>query len=435
MFKHLMIFLGAVFSGAFTVVSLAKDLELNPAPFWCILVDWAINPQNHMVGIVIALFCFVLLECAIAIIHISVTVSKGGRDLNWLERMMVRSVDWLRNSNGKTENQLGGNDEEKIAGVRGVGLDAVVTDERTNDGISCSHSFDKDWVMRCLAGQDILNGVDKSVLAEFVHNGELLECKQGSVLSRQGAKGEAAYFILQGSVKIVLGGAVIATRGVNNCVGEIPLIDPTKRRMADIVAAEELVALRITQKIFLGIMKNAKKSQPMILNMAKVLASRLGEHMRIRRKRNDIPCVFIGSSTEAENIAKGLRSKLECCGVKMRIISWQDTSVFKPSITTIENLESIIPQCDFAIMVLAGDDRISSRGVISGAPRDNVILELGMFIGVIGRKRSFFLVNSAKIPSDLAGATYIEYATKRKQPILDAAVERIVNVIKMEGVR
>jgi predicted nucleotide-binding protein len=46
------------------------------------------------------------------------------------------------------------------------------------------------------------------------------------------------------------------------------------------------------------------------------------------------------------------------------------------------------------------------------APRDNVILELGLFIGALGRQRVFMLIEQGmdvKIPTDLLGVTPIVY--------------------------
>ena len=41
---------------------------------------------------------------------------------------------------------------------------------------------------------------------------------------------------------------------------------------------------------------------------------------------------------------------------------------------------------DFAILVLTADDLVASRDVLSTAPRDNVLFELGLFMGGLGPK-------------------------------------------------
>jgi predicted nucleotide-binding protein len=49
------------------------------------------------------------------------------------------------------------------------------------------------------------------------------------------------------------------------------------------------------------------------------------------------------------------------------------------------------------------------------SPRDNVIFELGLFMGALTRTRTFVLAPSQvdlKIPSDLLGVTFLRYARR-----------------------
>jgi predicted nucleotide-binding protein len=78
-------------------------------------------------------------------------------------------------------------------------------------------------------------------------------------------------------------------------------------------------------------------------------------------------------------------------------------------------LESILetaPSFDFAVLVLAADDKTISRGRRENTPRDNVLFELGLFMGVLGKERAFMVVASndkVKLPSDLAGVQQVRY--------------------------
>ena len=80
---------------------------------------------------------------------------------------------------------------------------------------------------------------------------------------------------------------------------------------------------------------------------------------------------------------------------------------------TLESLVDALESYDFAVLVLTADDLIVSRGVEQNSARDNVLIELGLFIGKLGRQRTFLLVpkeSNVKIPSDLAGITFATFS-------------------------
>ncbi len=59
------------------------------------------------------------------------------------------------------------------------------------------------------------------------------------------------------------------------------------------------------------------------------------------------------------------------------------------------------------------DDRVLSRWLFSRAPRDNLILELGLFVGAIRRRRAIMVrpsVPQLKIPTYLLRVIPIAYA-------------------------
>ena len=80
------------------------------------------------------------------------------------------------------------------------------------------------------------------------------------------------------------------------------------------------------------------------------------------------------------------------------------------------------------------------RGDKRAAVRDNVILELGLFLGRLGRNRSFIVVprnTDLHLPSDLAGWITGTYDGKKKNPqsALGAACFQITRKIKIEGLK
>src|SRR6476659_5252230 len=121
------------------------------------------------------------------------------------------------------------------------------------------------------------------------------------------------------------------------------------------------------------------------------------------------PKVFIGSSLEnlavAHLLSKGLKKK----GVAPKV--WNE-GVFGLNKGFLEVLNEEGPKYDYAVFVLAPDDMTTSKGEQRLSVRDNVLFEGGLFMGVLGRARVFFVYDKAveiKVPSDFAGVTLAEY--------------------------
>ncbi|MER5864635.1 nucleotide-binding protein [Kitasatospora sp. NPDC002040] len=65
----------------------------------------------------------------------------------------------------------------------------------------------------------------------------------------------------------------------------------------------------------------------------------------------------------------------------------------------------------YAIVLLTGDDegRLAGEGDLKPRARQNVILELGLFLGLLGRQNVMALYEpGVEIPSDFLGVTYVE---------------------------
>jgi predicted nucleotide-binding protein len=87
--------------------------------------------------------------------------------------------------------------------------------------------------------------------------------------------------------------------------------------------------------------------------------------------------VFIGSSTEGLEFARAIRSLLaEVAEVKV----WRE-GLFGVGDVTVEALLNALPRFDFAVLVLSPDDVTVSRADTTSSPRDNVVFELGLFMG------------------------------------------------------
>jgi hypothetical protein len=97
---------------------------------------------------------------------------------------------------------------------------------------------------------------------------------------------------------------------------------------------------------------------------------------------------------------------------------------------------------DFAALVLTPDDWVVTRGAEFAVARDNVIFELGVFLGALGPRRVFIIHprgENIRLPSDLAGVSRLDYRDNRQDENLQAAIgpaaTAIRNRIASEGLR
>ena len=132
------------------------------------------------------------------------------------------------------------------------------------------------------------------------------------------------------------------------------------------------------------------------------------------------PRVFIGSSSEGLNVAESLNLRLakEC-----ETVPWQ-AGTFGISETYIGSLEKALSTVEFAVLVVTPDDTREKRGEEGKIPRDNVIFELGLFMGKLGRDRTFIVCDptTIQLPSDLLGISTAEYNSKRSDNDLASAM-------------
>ncbi len=268
-------------------------------------------------------------------------------------------------------------------------------------------SAGKDLLFEVLSNNNLLRGV--SNIDEFVEISELVEVPKGQQIIVQGGTDNDIYLILSGSFDIIINGRTIATRRVESHVGDMALIDPTARRSATVSAAEHSLVLKCPETQFTDF---ANKNPRLWRRIAVELARRLTERSKFIPTPRSEPVLFLGCSKEALKLAQEIQSILDYDSVVVEI--WPD-GIFHPSKTPIEDLTSLIKRIDFGAILLTPDDRIQSRDSDSFGPRDNVIFELGLIMGAIGRERTFMLVPrdiDLKLPSDLLGVKPIEYASR-----------------------
>jgi len=84
---------------------------------------------------------------------------------------------------------------------------------------------------------------------------------------------------------------------------------------------------------------------------------------------------------------------------------WKDDGVWEVNTSTFDNLLRMVRFFDFGVFVATADDlTLGGNDQIVIEPRDNVILEMALYLGALGKDKSFLLVeNGIKLPSDFAG--------------------------------
>jgi predicted nucleotide-binding protein len=231
--------------------------------------------------------------------------------------------------------------------------------------------------------------------------------KPESEFIKQGGADTDIYLVLSGKVSIRVNGREVAVRASGSHVGEMALIDPTAPRSASVIATEQTVLARLSETQFSSL---AERFPQLWRRLALELAERLRQRGRFLSSPNPQPRLFIGSSAENLPVAREIQSGLS--HDKMIVSVWTD-GVFRASKTAVESLLVAVRASDFAVLLITPDDIVVSRDIESPAPRDNVVFELGLFMGLLGRERTLVVkprgVN-IKMPSDLLGFTPLEYA-------------------------
>lgn len=231
--------------------------------------------------------------------------------------------------------------------------------------------------------------------------------KPTSEFIKQGDADADIYLVLSGKVSVRVNGREVAVRASGAHVGEMALIDLTAPRSAAVIAIEQTVLARLSETQFSSL---AESFPQLWRRLALELAERLRQRGRFLSSPNPQPRLFIGSSAENLSVAQEIQSGLS--HDKMITTVWTD-GVFRASKTSVESLLVAVRASDFAILLITPDDIVVSRDIESPAPRDNVVFELGLFMGLLGRERTFVVKPRGvkiKMPSDLLGFTPLEYA-------------------------
>jgi Predicted nucleotide-binding protein containing TIR-like domain len=142
------------------------------------------------------------------------------------------------------------------------------------------------------------------------------------------------------------------------------------------------------------------------------------------------PVLFIGSSSESLDIAYAAQENLEDCA---QVIVWTQ-GLFDLTRSFLESLVDTLDETQFGLFVFAADDLTRIRGQSIETTRDNVIFELGLFIGRLGRERTFILMpkdgGELRLPTDLMGINTASFEKPGNPRLLVPALGAACNKIR-----
>lgn len=259
--------------------------------------------------------------------------------------------------------------------------------------------------VEAFASQKIVAG-DKALALELSERVELVEFKAGAVAIEQNGSDNDVYFLLTGLVAIVVNGKEVQRRGPGDTFGEMAAIEPSLPRSASVVAVEDAVVGKLSEA---DLSEIASRYPDVWRFLAREVSKRLRQRNALVNPARDKTRVFIISSAESLPIAREIESAFEYDGFETKL--WNE-GVFKISNYTIQSLEDEVDRSDFCIAIAHPEDRTVSRGAEWPSARDNVIFELGLFMGRLGRERAILMESrddKVKLPSDLTGLTTVCY--------------------------
>lgn len=148
----------------------------------------------------------------------------------------------------------------------------------------------------------------------------------------------------------------------------------------------------------------------------------------MRKKR-----IFIGSSSEESVLAESVKKILE---PEFDVVVWNDTvwdtSVFKINNNFLHDLLKATLQFDYGILLGTTDDKVIVRNSEVLQSRDNILFELGLFMGRLGLSKCAFVVEKElNILSDVKGISLARF-TKTDPSSFISAISTVASLFRSQ---
>ena len=263
-----------------------------------------------------------------------------------------------------------------------------------------------------LRKQKIVSGIAGA--AEALADAGVLEAVvKDRTLIEQNAMDNDIFLVIAGAFRVLVNGRQVARRFNGDSIGEMATVSPIQKRSATVICDEDAVVLKVDEQRFSEI---AMQFPEVWRRIAQEVARRLEQRNLLIRQPNEKIRVFVISSAEALPIARAIENAF--AHDPFATIVWAN-GVFRVTNYTLESLENELDRSDFAVAIAHPDDRTEVRDEDWPTPRDNVVFELGFFMGRLGRSRAILMeprTTRVKLPSDLAGITTIRYRFDANEP-------------------
>ena len=250
---------------------------------------------------------------------------------------------------------------------------------------------DKNALLEALEKQKIVAG-NRSLAESIASVGETLNVAEGTAIIHQGDDDTEVYLILAGVFHIVVSGKILAQRIATDHVGEMAAILPVQRRAASVVAHEESVVIRLSNS---QVSDLGEKYPQIWRSFARELAHRVEQRNTVATAPSQKIRLFLMTSKAASEAALAIEKAL---ADQFSIVTWKEGGL-RGTNYAIASLERVLDQSDVAIAI--AEPSLDGRH-----GRDNIIFELGFFMGRLGRHRTFLLEprgEKSELPPELAG--------------------------------
>lgn len=283
-------------------------------------------------------------------------------------------------------------------------------------------------LLYALSEQKLVRG-DSALAEALASSVTLLEAQVGAAVIHQGGVDNDVYLIVTGSFDVFVNGKRVAHRKAGEHVGEMAAVQPTQIRSATVVAAEPSVVARLSA----ARLDDLAQQFPLIhRHVAQELARRLfqrNDYVGSARERTKVLVLASAQSTDAAQV---LQETLASEGFTVRL--WQD-GLARSGGLAVQRLQETAAGVDFAVVLAGTEDARTAGDAAWPASRDDVLLEVGVLLGVLGGDR-VVLLESHGGTSELAGVVNLRWqpdASRDLETVLTPACTRLRRYFESQG--